>query len=250
MKSKSFSVLILLLVLSSLFPITSYGDVYTKEKTHVDEVVIMGQTQPAQDLVVETWITPDMVSVEDKNSKTILDLNKGTITTANHREKTIMTLPLNFSEVAHEKGKDLSKEEKENFKKVMNAMMKMDINIQVTDEYKKIGEWKCQKYIQTINSGMGAFRSEIWATEDIEIDPDVYAKYVSSFKISMPGMDENMKDILRETKKIKGVQVYIEQTNEIMGQSIRSTSELVEFREGQAPASAFKMPAGYKSETF
>lgn len=250
MKNRNFSMMILLFTCLTLFSVISYGDVYMKQRTHVDGMKIMGQNQPAQDFTVETWLTPDMVSVEDKNSKTIMDLDKGTVTTANHRERTIMTMPLNFSEIADKKSKDMSEEDRADFKKFMGSMMKVSVKVQETNEKKKIGKWKCRKYIQTMSTGMGEFKSEIWATEDIRIDHKLYTKYISAMKGAMPGMNESMKDILRETEKIKGVQVYTEQTNEIMGQTMKSSTELIDYKEKRAPASAFKMPNGYKKVEF
>lgn len=250
MKERKLSVLVLFIVCLTLFSGTSYGDVYMEQKTHIDEITIMGQRQPAQDFIVKTWITPDRVSVEDENTKTILDLDKGTMTIASHRERTLTTLPLNFSEITDEKGESLSEEEKEDLKNIMGEMMKVSVNVLKTNEKKKIGKWNCRKYIQTMSSAMGTFESIIWATEDLKIDEDLYAKYLSSMKGTMPGMNENIKEVLRETKKIKGVQVYTEHTNEIMGQTMRSNTELIEYKEGDAPADAFEMPAGYESIVF
>jgi hypothetical protein len=46
-------------------------------------------------------------------------------------------------------------------------------------------------------------------------------------------------------KKIKGTQVMTISTNQIMGQKIKSTTELVEIKEGKAPADLLKIPSGY-----
>jgi hypothetical protein len=250
MKNRKLSIVIFLITCFILLSVISYGDVYIKQKTHVDGMEIMEQNYPAQDFIVETWITLDRVSVEDKNSKTIMDLDKEVVTIADHNKKTIMTMPLNFSKISDQKSKDMSKEDKAYFKKLMGSMMQVTVSVEETNEMKKIGSWKCRKYIQTMSTGMGEFKSEIWATEDIEIDPKLYAKYISSMKSSMPGMNESMNDILRETQKIKGVQVYAEHTNEIMGQTVKSSTKLINYKEGQASAAAFKIPNGYKRVEF
>ena len=50
----------------------------------------------------------------------------------------------------------------------------------------------------------------------------------------------------KELKKIKGVQVYTEQTITMMGQPMKSTIELMEIKEGKAPSNIFELPTGYK----
>ena len=65
----------------------------------------------------------------------------------------------------------------------------------------------------------------------------------------MPGMQNSMKDMSREMKKIKGVRVYTSMTQDMMGQKIRRTTELLEFKKDNAPAGLFKIPRGYKKTT-
>ncbi|WP_319371680.1 DUF4412 domain-containing protein [uncultured Ilyobacter sp.] len=246
MIKRKLIILMLFLISLSLISVFSYGDVYTKQKKHVDGMNIMGRTQPARDFIVETWIGSDKVSVEDVNSKTVIDFDKNIIRVADHNEKTIMTMPMNFSDIVDQKSSGISKEESEDFKKFMGTMMQVSVSVKETGEKKKIGKWNCTKYIQVMKTGMGEFKSEIWATEDIDIDRELYAKYISAMKGTMPGMSENMKEIFKETKKIRGIEVYTEQTTEMMGQTMKSSTELLEYKKGRAPASAFEMPSGYK----
>ncbi|WP_372713681.1 hypothetical protein [Ilyobacter sp.] len=242
--------ILLLLISFTVLSAFSYGDAYTKQKKHVDGMTVMGRTQPSRDFIVETWITPDRVSVEDGNSKTVIEFDKNIISVADHNEKTIMSMPMNFSEIADQQSSDMSKEDSEEFKNFMGKMMQVSVSVTKTNEKKKIGQWNCTKYIQIMNTGMGEFKSEIWATEDIDIDRELYAKYISAMKGTMPGMNENMREIIKETKKIKGMEVYSEQTTEMMGQTMRSSTELLEYKKGRAPASAFEMPKGYKRVEF
>ncbi|WP_320047975.1 DUF4412 domain-containing protein [uncultured Ilyobacter sp.] len=250
MIKRKLLILMLFLISLSLISVFSYGDVYTKQKKHVDGMNIMGRTQPARDFVVETWISPERVSVEDENSKTVIDFDKNIIRIADHNEKTIMSMPMNFSEIIDQKSSGISKDESAEFKKFMGKMMQVSVSVKETGEKKKIGKWNCTKYIQVMRTGMGEFKSEIWATEDIDIDRELYAKYISAMKGTMPGMNENMKEILKETKKIRGMEVYAEQTTEMMGQTMRSSTELLEYKKGKAPATAFEMPSGYKNVEF
>lgn len=250
MMKRRLSLLIFLLITLTMLYSLSYADIYMRQKKHVDGMTIMGRTQPSRDFIVQTWLTLDKVSVEDSKSKTVIEFDKNTITVADHNEKTIMTMPMNFSEIADKQSDGMSKEDSEEFNKFMGNMMQVSVKVTKTDEKKKIGKWNCTKYIQVMSTGMGEFKSEIWATEDIDVDRELYAKYMSAIKGTMPGMNENMKEIIKETQKIKGMEVYSEQTTEIMGQTMRSSTELLEYKKGKAPASAFDMPKGYRNVEF
>ena len=96
--------------------------------------------------------------------------------------------------------------------------------------------------------GMGSLTSEIWATTDIKIDQDLYAKFNSAMMAQMPGVSQNLAEIMKETKKIQGVQVLTSQKTEMMGQTLNSSTELLEYKEGKAPADAFTLPSGYTRE--
>ena len=52
--------------------------------------------------------------------------------------------------------------------------------------------------------------------------------------------------IITIIKKINGVHVYSEQTTNMMGQSMKSSVRLMEFKEDKAPISVFDLPSGYK----
>ena len=47
-------------------------------------------------------------------------------------------------------------------------------------------------------------------------------------------------------KKIKGVPVFTETTMNMMGMQMKSTQELLEFKQGTAPKGTFGIPKGYK----
>lgn len=97
---------------------------------------------------------------------------------------------------------------------------------------------------------MGKFQTEIWATESLKIDPKLYQKFSSSMFSAMPGMQQASAQIPQEMQKIKGVQVMSISSNQIMGQTVQSKTELLEFREGQEPANLLAIPAGYKKQNF
>ena len=237
---------IVTLMFSTLMFQNAYGAIYMKQKQHTDAVKIMGTTQPAQNLIIESWITPNKMVVMNKKQKTIIDIDKKIITTANHEKKTIVSMPMDFSKNMDKKIGDMAPEEKAEFKQVMDKMMQFKVKVEEKNERKKIGKWNCRKYIQTIEMAMGTINSEIWATQDIKVDEKLYAKYSVGILAQMPGMSQNISSIMQEIKKINGVHVYSKQNTIIMGQSMKSSVELMEFKEDKAPINIFDLPAGYK----
>ncbi len=245
MKEKTFLKWGMALIFLTLMFQNAYGDIYMKQKQHTDAVTMMGQTQPAQDMINESWITTDKIVMMTEKQKVIMDMDKKSMTMINHETKSIVDMPMDFSKNMDQKG-DMSAEEKAEFQQLMGKMMQIDVKVEETNERKKIGKWNCRKYLQTINMAMGTTNSEIWATEDIKVDGDLYTKYSVGILAQMPGMGQNMSAITQELKKIKGVHVYSEQTITMMGQAMKSSIELIEFKEGKAPSNIFDLPAEYK----
>ncbi len=245
MKEKTFLKWGMALIFLTLMFQNAYGDIYMKQKQHTDAVTMMGQTQPAQDMINESWITTDKIVMMTEKQKVIMDIDKKSMTMINHETKSIVDMPMDFSKNMDQKG-DMSAEEKAEFQQLMGKMMQIDVKVEETNERKKIGKWNCRKYLQTINMAMGTTNSEIWATEDIKVDGDLYTKYSVGILAQMPGMGQNMSAITQELKKIKGVHVYSEQTITMMGQAMKSSIELIEFKEGKAPSNIFDLPAEYK----
>ncbi|MBN2179216.1 MAG: hypothetical protein JW743_07275 [Deltaproteobacteria bacterium] len=246
MRKTTFLLCIVSILSLTLLFQNAYGAAYMKQKEHIDAVKIMGTMQPAHDLIVESWITPTKMAIMNEKQKTVIDLDKKTITTANHEEKTIVSMPMDFSKKMNKEIGEMSQEEKDSFEQVMNKMMQMNVKVEETKERKKIGKWNCRKYIQTIEMAMGTTNSEIWATEEIKVDGELYAKHSTGMMAQMPGMSQNIDAIMQEIKKIKGVHVYSEQTTVMMGQTMKSSVELIEFKEVKAPSNIFDLPAGYK----
>ena len=227
------------------------ADIFMKQKSHTDGFQLMGQSQPASEEIQDIWITQDKIRSDDSKQSVILRLDQNKMYMLNHEEKTYAELPLDFGEVLDSQmkeameGEDMDAEQKESMMKMMQGMSEMKVTIKPTGETKKIGDWNCQKYIQTMETMMGPSTSEIWATEDLKMDHDLYSKFMAT--MSGQGMFGNiMTDMIKEMKKIKGVPVLTVSSVNMMGASIKSTQELIEFKEGTAPAGIFDLPKGYK----
>ena len=215
------------------------ADIYMKIKTHTDGFEMMGQKQPAQDLIQEVWMTKDRISTSSKEQASVILLDKKVMYIINHTKKTYMEMPMDFSKM-------MPDADDAEMKGMMQNMMKVKISVTPTEEKKKINKWNCKKYIQKIETFMGPMNMEVWASEDIKIDQNLYLKYASSMFSQMPGMQAYIKEIEKEMKKIKGVTVLSMTDMAVMGQSMKSSTELLEVKEGKAPAKAFEIPKGYK----
>ena len=250
MRKTTMSIGIVIIVMMSLLVQNVHSDIYMKTKTHNEPVTIMGQTQPAETVVNESWLTDDKMAVINKKQTIFTDFGKNIVTIANHEKKILMSMPMNFSDIADRKSADMSAEDKEGFKQMMGKMMQMDIKVTVTNEKKKIGKWNCRKYIQTMNMGVGKMTSEIWATKDIKMDLELYARFSAGMMAQMPGISQNMEKILKELKKIEGVHVLTKQSMDMMGQVIKTSTTLLDFKQAKAPAKVFKLPAYKKQDMF
>ncbi len=126
-------------------------------------------------------------------------------------------------------------------------MMKPKIQVRETGETKVIHGWKCQKYIQSLEMGMGpSTSSEIWASTDVKLDFQLLSKFNSAMMALNPMIRGMVAEMEKETQKIKGVSVLTETTSMIMDQKVKSSVELLEVKTGTAPSGIFEIPAEYQ----
>ena len=241
-----------LMVLSMAVVLTlanvSSADIYMKQKQHTDATQMMGMAQPAKDVISEIWITEKGFRSDDPAHSTILLGKEQKMIMLDHAAKTYMEHPINMNDMMAQMGKNKSAEEKAAMNQMMQNMMKMDASVQATGEHKTINKWNCTKYILTINSAMGLITNEVWATEDLKVDKKIYEQLAARMLSSMPGLQSSMESMKKEMEKIKGVQVMTVSTFTMMNMPHKSTTELLDFKEGKAPAGIFTIPAGYKKQ--
>lgn len=223
------------------------ADIYMKQKTHTDAFQMMGQSQPAKDSVMETWLTENKARMDhEEGTSAILLGDKKMLCMLDHNKKQYAEMPLDFDKMFQEAAGD-DPEKAEAMAKMpgfMKNMMKgMSAKVTDTGETKKIGNWNCRKYLIEMDMGMGGkTQSESWATEDLKIDYMKVFTAANAMMASMPGFE----NILQEMKKVKGVVVYQVSKTKMMGAELGSTTELLEATEKSAPAGAYEIPAGYK----
>jgi len=227
------------------------AEIYMKQKRHTDETKVMGKTQPAKDEIVITWLGKDRARMDhDQDKSTIILLDKNVIISLDHTKMTYTEMQIgewekSIEESMNKQAKtDQDKEGAQKalgFLKGLKSLIKFETKVTETNATKRIKDWSCRKYILKSNMPMVKLTSEIWATEDIRVDFNLYRKISNAMLAGMPGMQESLK----EMEKIKGVMVYSESSGSAMGADVKSTEELLEISDKAAPAGAYEIPKGY-----
>jgi len=232
------------------WPGMALADIFMKQKHHTGSFQIMGQTQPAKDVIQNIWMTDTIIRNDSEQQSVIVRLDKQTVTMIDHAKKTYAEMPLNMDKAVNEMGgQKMTKEQRQAMSGMVKSMMKFTMKVTETGDKKKIGAWNCRKYIQKLDTAMGPTTTDVWATEDIKVKGDIFAKYTAAMMTMQPGLRESMAQVMQETKKIKGVTVFTNTSSTVMGATMQSTMQLLEFKEGRAPATIATVPAGYKKQS-
>jgi hypothetical protein len=234
-----------------VIPILASADMLMKQKHHQDSFTMMGKTQPAKDYTGTMWITTDKARNDIDDKSTIVRLDKNVMIILDHTKKKYMEIPLNFAEAAAKQAeKEGASEEElaklpESMRNMMKGAMKMNVVITETNNTKTINGWNCRKYIQKIE-GMMSSESEVWASQDVKLDTKLLAKFNAAFMAMNPGLKESLGDLQKQMEKIKGVAVLTNTESTIMNTKMKSSVELIEVKEGSAPAGIYEVPVGYE----
>jgi hypothetical protein len=120
--------------------------------------------------------------------------------------------------------------------------MKMTVSATPNGQTKTIGQWKCSGYDVTIQMMMMPLKMSVWASTDVPIDMEKYAKMQSNILKVQLRLDDAA---LREMMNVKGYWIASETTGEMMGAKIRTTTEVVEITKKSPDASVYSVPAGF-----
>ena len=249
---KSLRILGLLFVVACVAaPLMLKADVYIKQENHTDAFSVMGRSQPAQDNVFEIWMAKDKARMDQGGDVTIIvRLDKNVMYVINNEEKKYSEMPANGTgDILSNAmaGSGLSDEEQAQAQKMMKGfsqMMKPKVSVTDTGETKKIENWNCRKYVVTMEMMGTKSTQDMWATQDINIDFEMYRALAMSMMSQMPGLE----DMMKEMQKIKGIVVESTGTTSMMGTDVKSTQKLVEVSDKSAPAHTYEVPAGYQKE--
>jgi len=228
---------------------TAMADIMMKQKHHTDSYQIMGNKMPAKDTQETIWITKDGFRSEGTESIMIFRIDKNTAYVIDKKAKTYMEQSLNMGKMMDNamNDKNMSAQEKKAMKDMMGSMMQFKVIIKETNAKKKINNWNCRKYEQRLETVMGPTITDIWATQDIKMDQALFNRYkaLTMSLTSQAGFKESFAAAQKEMAKIKGVTVLSSTSATVMGTPIKSTIELLEYKQGDAPAGILDIPAGY-----
>jgi len=221
-----------------------YADVYMKQKQHTDGFSMMGQTQPAQDIIEEFWITPQGFRSDSPDNSMIMRFDTKQVIMVDHAAKTYTPIATEMQDMTSQ---IMGGGEQPNAEalQAMQGMMNVQTEVTDTGETASINGWDSRRYVMTVKSMMGVMTMDIWATEDIDIDTALYEKFRSAVSAGLGPMQAMMGDMGEQWAKIKGVQVRSTMTQQMMNQSLSSSTELIEYRDGDAPDGLLEIPAGY-----
>jgi hypothetical protein len=234
-----------------IVPLAVQADVYIKQKNHTDGFSMMGQSQPAKDEMFVTWMSKDKARMDHgEDSSIIIRLDKNVMYMINHAEMKYVEMEIGgkndiFSSALS--ASDLSGEEQAQAKKMMEGfakMMKPSVSVTPTGERQKIKDWNCQKYNMKMTMMGTTSNYEVWATEDIHIDYELYRNLTFSIMGQTPGIE----DMMKEMSKIKGLVVLQQGSMSMMGTDVKSSQELLEVSDVPAPDGAYEVPEGYKKQ--
>jgi len=223
------------------------ADTFFMQVTHSDPVTTMGQTQPEKNDTSIVWLAKDRACMMSPGrSAVIVRVDKGMIYMVDYEGKKYSVMPLedfgNIKKMAGIEDDDEAAEMAEAMQGMAAAMMTIKMKVTPTDETKKIKQWNARKYMVEMTMPMGTNKSEMWASDEIDIDLDLYRTVTSMSMLQMPGFAEAMK----EMEKVKGIAVLSLDEAQMMGTTIKSTTELVGFSKKAAPAGIYDVPEGFK----
>ncbi len=232
---KYASVLIVFFLFSTVFV---HADVYIQQKTHTDAFQVMGQSQPAKDVINHMWLADNKMASLSEDQSFIIDLEKNKVFWMNSQKKTYieMDLPLDISKYLPEQASE------------MMANMNISVAVQPMGEKETIAGKECEKYDVTMTIMMMMtmeMKMKVWATEDVPFDWKKFQdKMIQMFSPTMPLGEE----ALNAFKQIKGWQMRSEMSMNMMGADMKTVQEVVEIAEKAAPAGTYSVPEGYTKQ--
>ena len=215
------------------------ADWYMKQVDYTGAMEMMGQTQPARYDTSETWLADGMVCSNRGDEGFIALVDQGKTYFLDHKAKTYSEMPIDLGKILGE-GKEGA--DKGKAAEVAGMMGSIEITVTPTEETKKVKDWNTSKYDVVMQMAMMKTSMDVWTTEDIKIDVDLFNLAGRSMMAQLPGFE----DMIKEMKKMKGISVLTEGQVDMMGTKIDMKTELLECVEKDAPAGTFVIPEGYK----
>ncbi len=241
MRTKRIVVLLCGLMLT-VFAVQVQADMYLKQATHSDAFEMMGQKQPETNDTTIMWLTEDKSCYQTPKMTFLVRADKGVMYMINNEEKSYVEMPVDLMGMLVDAAEADDSEAGEQVKAMAESVMgSMKVTVTPTDETKEIGDWDSKKYDVEMSMMMMKGTQEIWATEDIDVDPVLFQASMNAAMGQMPGFE----GVLEEMKKIEGIPVESTLEMAVMGQTMKTTTKVLEAGEKDAPAGTYDLPTGY-----
>jgi hypothetical protein len=232
------------LIITSFFAFALHADMFIKQKQHTDGYTIAGNTVEETSDVVNVWIGEKGLRSDGQGQSILVRSDTKNVYIIDHTQKEYTIVPFSQFDAISDA---ISTSGLPDF---VTNMIKLTATVTPTTETKKIGNYNCKKYIQTIKNAAMSSETELWVTKDIKVNVEIYKKYLTSMLAATPAMIQLLGDISKEIAKIDGVYVLSNTVTTSMGNEIKSSAEVLEVKEGSAPAGTFELPAKYKEVTY
>lgn len=230
------TVLVLLIVF--LIAGLAFADTKIVKKVHQDGFSAMGQTQPPRDQDQVIWLTDGKLRFDQEGSSSIVLMDEAKLFVLNHAAKSYWEIDLPV---------DISAMMPAGTGQHLIEMLKMEVDIQPSDETKKVGEWKARRYDMVLTSSMMTMKTVLWASLDTGIDHEKYLDMYGPMVEMQPGMA----DLVEKMSSIEGFIVAQEgtMTMPMLGETeVASREETISIEEAEAPAGTYEKPADYSLE--
>lgn len=214
---------------------TVAADTKVVKNQHTDSFTVMGQTQPAQDVTVTTWIGDRRLRTDQPGSSFIVRLDLEKLYVVDHSDRVYSEIPLPI---------DLSSIIPPEMAGAMKQMMTFEATVTPTGETQEILGRTARGYELVMSSPMMEMRSRLWATKDVPFDLATFQRMGEEVLRLQPGMVE----VLGELRKIEGFQLRQETSIRMTmagNAEVRSSEEVVSVEESGPPAGGYEPPADY-----
>jgi hypothetical protein len=240
-KRQIFLIPVLFIILSiMLSPSLATADYLIKGRKHTDAFSMMGQSQPAKDEDITTWLSKQKMRRDEGDTTTLIRFDQNKLYMISHSDKTYseMDLPIDLEKAIPPQAQQ------------MLQSMQMTSKVTNTGKTQTINNWKCNQYLVEIAVTMMGMsmpiKMDIWTTEDLGVDTEMYKRFYAE-TLSLNPM---MKDFAEEFNKMEGYPVLTRFTMDIMGNEQKSEEEVLSAEKKDAPAGTYDLPQGYSKAAY
>jgi hypothetical protein len=224
----------------ALLTTTAAADTKIVQESHQDAFTVMGQSQPASDVVRTVWLAADRMRVDDGTSTLIVRLDSSILYVIDHNARTVSSVVIPI---------DVAALLPQGMAEQLRAMMQLTIDVVPTDETKKVGAWSARRWNMTMTSPMVTVESALWATKDLDIDRDAYDRLSSQIIALRPGMEE----LVEKLRAVAGFVVETQTVTRLGGATdggMKRNERTVSVETAAAPAGTYDPPSGYDQRPF